>query len=123
MTAMTASTTTAPTRFLDVANQRYAYRRFGGHDASAQPLLCLQHFTGTLENWDPAVTDPLASAREVILFDNAGVGRSSGTVPTTVAGMAMHALAFLSGLAIDTRDVLGFSLGGMVAQQMVLERP
>src|SRR6266567_8432996 len=123
MTAMTASTTTAPTRFLDVANQRYAYRRFGGHDASAQPLLCLQHFTGTLDNWDPAVTDPLASAREVILFDNAGIGRSTGTVPLSVAGMATHALAFLDSLGIERCDALGFSLGGMVAQQMVLDHP
>ncbi len=108
MTAMTASTTTAPTRFLDVANQRYAYRRFGGHDASAQPLLCLQHFTGTLDNWDPAVTDPLASAREVILFDNAGVGRSTGTVPETVAAMATHTFAFLDALGLDRCDVLAF---------------
>ena len=60
------------------------------------PLLFLQHFTGTLDNWDPAVTDPLASGREVILFDNAGVGRSSGTVPETVAGMAQHTFSALS---------------------------
>jgi pimeloyl-ACP methyl ester carboxylesterase len=123
MTSTIDSTTTAPTRFLDVANGRYAYRRFGSHGASALSLLCLQHFTGTLDNWDPAVTDALASAREVILFDNAGVGQSSGTVPPTVAGMAAHALAFLDGLGIDTCDVLGYSLGGMVAQQMVLDRP
>jgi pimeloyl-ACP methyl ester carboxylesterase len=106
-----------------VANQRYAFRRFGGRDASAQPLLCLQHFTGTLDNWDPAVTDPLASAREVILFDNAGVGRSTGTVPETVAAMATHTFAFLDALGLDSCDVLGFSLGGMIAQQMVLDRP
>src|SRR6266516_641430 len=108
MPAMTASTITAPTRFLDVANQRYAYRRFGGHDASAQPLHCLQHFTGTLDNWDPAVTDPLASAREVILFDNAGVGRSTGTVPETGAAMATHTFAFLDALGLDRCDVLAF---------------
>src|SRR6266849_1648168 len=123
---MTTSTATsnisAPTRLLDVANQTYAYRRFG--NASAQPpLLCLQHFTGTLDNWDPAVTDPLASTRDVILFDNAGIGRSTGTVPETVASMASHALAFLDGLGIESCDVLGYSLGGMVAQEMVLDRP
>jgi pimeloyl-ACP methyl ester carboxylesterase len=107
---------------LDVGNQTYAYRRFG--NASVQPpLLCLQHFTGTLDNWDPAVTDPLASTREVILFDNAGIGRSTGTVPETVAGMASHALAFLDGLGIESCDVLGYSLGGMIAQHMALERP
>lgn len=83
----------------------------------------LQHFTGTLDNWDPAVTDPLASGREVILFESAGLGRSSGKVPETVAGMAVHALAFLNGLGLKTCDVLGFSLGGMVAQQMALDRP
>jgi len=120
-TTLTPSNITAPTRFLDLPKQRYAYRRFG--NGSRHPLLCLQHFTGTLDNWDPAVTDALASAREVILFDNAGVGGSTGTVPETVAGMATHALAFLDGLGIETCDVLGFSLGGMVAQQMVLDRP
>ena len=115
------SNQTAPTRFLDVGKERYAYRRFGA--GQAPPLLCLQHFTGTLDNWDPAVTDPLAGEREVILFESAGIGRSSGSVPNTIAGMASHALAFLDGLGIRTCDVLGFSLGGMVAQQMALERP
>ena len=117
----TASNITAPTQFLQTAGETYAYRRFVhglGH-----PLLCLQHFTGTLDNWDPAVTDPLASEREVILFDSAGVGRSTGKVPTTIAEMASHALAFLDGLGLDNCDVLGFSLGGMVAQQMAQERP
>jgi pimeloyl-ACP methyl ester carboxylesterase len=86
-------------------------------------LLFLQHFTGTLDNWDPAVTDPLASGREVILFDNAGVGLSTGEVPDTIAGMAGHATAFLDGLGIKTCDVVGYSLGGMVAFQMVQDRP
>ena len=116
-----ASNITAPTRFLDVGKGKYAYRRFGA--GPGLPLLCLQHFTGTMDNWDPAVTDPLASEREVILFESAGIGRSSGSVPNTIAGMASHALAFLDGLGIGTCDVLGFSLGGMVAQQMALERP
>jgi pimeloyl-ACP methyl ester carboxylesterase len=121
-TSIATSNISAPTRLLDVANQTYAYRRFG-NDSAPLPLLCLQHFTGTLDNWDPAVTDPLASTRDVILFDNAGVGRSTGTVPETVAGMARHALAFLDGLGIESCDVLGYSLGGMVAQQMELDRP
>lgn len=72
--------------------------------------------------WDPAITDPLATGREVILFESTGLGRSSGKVPETVAGMAAHALAFLDGLGLKT-FVLGFSLGGMVAQQMALDRP
>src|ERR1700704_1324392 len=97
-TTATASNISAPTQYLDVGDQRYAYRRFG--NGTGLPLLCLQHFTGTLDNWDPAVTDPLASGREVILFDNAGVGRSTGEVPGTIAGMAEHPMAFLDGLGI-----------------------
>src|SRR6476620_5953491 len=112
----------ARTQFLEVkGGERYAYRRFGS--GPGFPLLLLQHFTGTLDNWDPALTDALAGERELILFDNAGIGRSSGSVPTTVAGMAKHAAAFLDGLAVGTCDVLGFSLGGMVAQHLVLDRP
>jgi pimeloyl-ACP methyl ester carboxylesterase len=117
----TASNTTAPTQILKVNDHSYAYRRFGG--GPGLPLLFLQHFTGTLDNWDPAVTDPLAAGREVILFDNAGLGRSSGEVPPTVAAMARHAMAFLEVLGIETCDVLGYSLGGMVALQMVQDRP
>lgn len=116
-----SSTITAPTQFVQTRSGKYAYRRLSS--GPKLPLLCLQHFTGTLDNWDPAVTDPLVQEREVILFESAGVGRSSGTVPETVAGMAAHALAFLDGLELETCDVLGFSLGGMVAQQMALERP
>jgi pimeloyl-ACP methyl ester carboxylesterase len=117
----TASNTTAPTQLLQVNGQSYAYRRFGNR--LGVPLLCLQHFTGTLDNWDPAVTDPLATGREVILFDNAGVGRSTGEVPETVAATARHAIAFLDGLGLETCDVIGYSLGGMVALQMVQDRP
>ena len=117
----TASNTTAPTQLLKVNDHSYAYRRFGG--GPGLPLLFLQHFTGTLDNWDPAVTDPLAAGREVILFDNAGLGRSSGEVPPTVAAMARHPMAFLEALGIERCDVLGYSLGGMVALQMVQDRP
>jgi pimeloyl-ACP methyl ester carboxylesterase len=117
----TASNTTAPTQFLQVNGQSYAYRQFG--NGSGLPLLCLQHFTGTLDNWDPAVTDPLASGRELILFDNSGVGCSTGDVPETIAGMAGYAMAFLDERGIKTCDVLGYSLGGMVALQMVQDRP
>jgi pimeloyl-ACP methyl ester carboxylesterase len=115
------SNVTAPTQFLQVHNETYAYRRFGG--GTALPLVFLQHFTGTLDNWDPAVTDALASGREVILFDNAGVGRSTGEVPETVQKMAAHALAFLDALGLERVDLLGFSLGGMVAQEIALARP
>jgi pimeloyl-ACP methyl ester carboxylesterase len=94
--SMERSAATAPTQFLQMGNETYAYRRFGS--GPGLPLLFLQHFTGTFDNWDPAVTDPLASGREVILFESAGLGRSTGKVPDTIAGMAKHALAFLDGL-------------------------
>jgi len=116
-----ASTSTAPTQFIRTSLETYAYRRFGG--GAAPPLVFLQHFTGTLDNWDPAVADALAQRREVILFESAGLGRSTGAVPTTIAGMTDHFLAFVDGLGLDRIDLLGFSLGGMVAQQAALERP
>jgi pimeloyl-ACP methyl ester carboxylesterase len=116
-----ASNIAAPTRFIETRLERYAYRRFGG--GSAPPLVFLQHFTGTLDNWDPAVTDALARGREVILFESAGLGRSSGEVPTTIAGMTAHLLAFVEALGLGQVDLLGFSLGGMVAQEAVLASP
>jgi pimeloyl-ACP methyl ester carboxylesterase len=116
-----ASNITAPTQFIETKLEKYAYRRFG--KGAGRPLLCLQHFTGTLDNWDPAVTDPLASGREVILFESAGLGRSTGKVPENMSGMASHALAFADALGLEQVDILGYSLGGMVAQQITLERP
>jgi len=115
-----SSAVTAPTQFIQTRLERYAYRRFG--TGAAPPLLLLQHFTGTLDNWDPAVTDPLAGGREVILFESAGLGRSTGEVPTTIAGMTAHFLAFADALGLTQIDLLGFSLGGMVAQQAALDR-
>ena len=112
---------TAPTQFIQTQKEKYAYRRFG--KKGGVPLLLLQHFIGTLDNWDPALTSSLAAEHDVILFDNAGIGRSTGKVPTTIAEMAAHALAFVNALKIPVCDVLGFSLGGAVAQQMVLARP
>ena len=115
------SAISAPTKFVKTSLETYAYRRFGS--GPGLPLLFLQHFTGTLDNWDPAVTDELAEGRELLLFDNAGIGRSSGTVPQRITGMAKHALAFVDALTLTKCDVLGFSLGGLIAQQMVLDRP
>jgi len=86
------SNITVATQFLQVQNETYAYRRFG--DGTPHPLVFLQHFTGTLDNWDPAVTDALASGRDVILVESAGIGRSTGKVPETVQGMAAHATRF-----------------------------
>jgi pimeloyl-ACP methyl ester carboxylesterase len=116
----TVSNTTAPTQFVTAGDNKYAYRQFGSDPGL--PLLFLQHFTGTLDGWDPAVTDPLAIGRSVILFESAGIGRSNGNVPTTVAGMASHAMRFLDALGLNRVDVLGFSLGGMVAQVIALQR-
>jgi pimeloyl-ACP methyl ester carboxylesterase len=115
------SNITAPTQFIDAPLEKYAYRRFGG--GSGVPLLCLQHFTGTLDNWDPGVTDPLAQGREVILFENAGVGRSTGNVPDSMSAMAAHVASFADALGLKRVDVLGYSLGGMVAQEVALEWP
>jgi len=111
---------TAPTQFIESNLETYAYRRFGG--GAAPPLVFLQHFTGTMDNWDPAVTDPLAQGREVILFESAGLGRSTGEVPPSAPEMAKHVLAFADALGLTQVDLLGFSLGGMVAQEVALSR-
>jgi pimeloyl-ACP methyl ester carboxylesterase len=101
----------------------YAYRRFGHASTDAPPLLLLQHYRGNLDNWDPALVDALARNREVILVDNAGVGGSTGAVPRTFSDMGHDALAFIDALGLTEIDVLGFSIGGYVAQEMVLIRP
>jgi len=121
MLSTAPSNTTAPTQYVTAGDNTYAYRQFGS--GRGHPLLFLQHFTGTLDGWDPAVTDPIAAGRSVILFESAGIGRSSGKVPETVAGMADHALKFLEAIGLTQVDVLGFSLGGMVVQVMALKRP
>src|SRR5215208_2568621 len=115
-----SSATTAPTQFMETRRETYAYRRFGA--GAGPPLVFLQHFTGTLDNWDPSVADQVAGGREVVLFESAGVGRSSGEVPTTIGGMTEHLLAFADALGLTQIDLLGFSLGGMVAQQASLDR-
>ena len=111
----------APTQFVDADGVRFAHRRLG--PARGVPLVLLQHFRGNMDNWDPEVVDGLAANRPVILFDNRGIGRSSGVTPYTVADMASDAIAFLDGLELSSVDILGFSLGGMVAQQMAFDRP
>jgi pimeloyl-ACP methyl ester carboxylesterase len=98
----------------------YAYRDTGG---GAVPLVLLQHFRGNLDNWDPALIDDLASARRVVTFDNAGVGGSTGTTPDTIEQMARDAIAFLVAMEFSQADLLGFSIGSFVAQQIALVRP
>jgi pimeloyl-ACP methyl ester carboxylesterase len=101
----------------------YAYRRWGRSAVDHPPLLFLQHFRGNLDNWDPALIDAIAEEREVVLLDNRGVGRSSGAVPRTVTEMARDAIAFVDALGLRQIDLLGYSLGGMVAQEVALLRP
>jgi pimeloyl-ACP methyl ester carboxylesterase len=112
---------TAETQQIDVGEIRLAYRRFGA--PSGVPLLFLQRFRGTMDNWDPRVVDGLATGRPVILVDNRGIGRSTGETPESVTAMARDVVSFLEVLALTQVDLLGFSLGGMVAQQVLLERP
>ena len=115
---------TAENRTVEAANGvNYAYRRFGNAQTTSPPLVFLQHFRGNLENWDPLLVDAIAGEREVILLDNAGVGLSSGVVPRTVYEMARDAISFLDALDLDEVDLLGYSLGGMVAQEIALLRP
>ncbi len=112
---------TAPNLFVEADGVRYAYRRFGAR--SETPLLFLQHFRGNLDNWDPAVINPLAAHREVILFDNAGVGGSSGVPDSSVSAMSAHLTGFVEALGLDTIDLLGLSTGGFVAQQFTFDHP
>jgi pimeloyl-ACP methyl ester carboxylesterase len=112
---------TAPTHFVEAKGIRFAYRRFG--KSGGVPLVFNMHFTGTMDHWDPAVTDGFAKHREVILFNNAGVSSSSGEVPTTVEEMAANATAFIKALGLTKADVLGFSIGGFVAQEITLQAP
>jgi pimeloyl-ACP methyl ester carboxylesterase len=100
----------APTYHLEVGDIRFAYRRFG--TPTGTPLVFVQHFMGTLENFDPAISDGLAAGREVILFDNAGVGASTGTAPDTVPALAADAARFVSALALGPVDIVGHSMGG-----------
>jgi pimeloyl-ACP methyl ester carboxylesterase len=99
----------------------YVYRSTGSSDAT--PLLALQHFRGNLDNWDPALIDGLAGGRRVITFDNRGVAASSGTTPSTIAQMALDAIEFIDALGLGEVDLLGFSIGSFVAQEIALVRP
>jgi pimeloyl-ACP methyl ester carboxylesterase len=106
----------APTRYVDSGGLRFAYRRLG--PKAGIPLILLQHFTGTMDAWDPAVVNALAARRPVIAFNNAGVGTSSGETPDSVEQQAADAEAFIAALGLKQVDLLGFSLGGFLAQVM-----
>jgi pimeloyl-ACP methyl ester carboxylesterase len=111
----------APNKFISTTGGiDYVYRDVGD---GAVPVVLLQHFRGNLDNWDPALVDALASSRRVVAFDNVGVGMTTGTTPNSVAQMAHDALAFLSAMNLDQVDLLGFSIGSFVAQEIALLRP
>src|SRR3979409_2699752 len=135
---------TAPTQFVEANGIRFAYRRFGkapdfdpelfldgidpqcGAELSAAvvvPRVFNPPFPGTMDHWAPAVIDGLAKDREVILFNNAGVSSSSGEGPTTFEEMGANAIAFIKALGLKKVDVLGFSIGGFVAQEIALQAP
>src|SRR5216683_1005072 len=112
---------TAPTQYVEARGIRFAYRRFGKANGAA--LVFNMHFTGTIDHWDPAVTDGFAKDREVILFNNAGISSTSGEVPTSIEEMAANAIAFIGALGLKQVDAVGFSLGGLIAQEIALAAP
>lgn len=111
----------APNLFIEAADTRFAYRVIGSGEGT--PLVLLQHFVGTMDYWDPAVVNGLAAGRKVIVFDNKGIGASSGKVPDNVEQMSADALAFIRALNYQKVDLLGYSLGGMVAQSLAAQNP
>ena len=112
---------TAPTRFVEAEGIRFAYRRFG--KSGELPLLFLQYFNANMDDWDPSVTNGFALDRDVILFDNAGIGSSGGETPSTVPEMTRHFLTFCRALGLKEIDAVGFSLGGMIVQQLAHNYP
>jgi pimeloyl-ACP methyl ester carboxylesterase len=117
----TVTYATAPTQRVAADNGiEYAYRDLGDRKV---PLVLLQHFRGNLDNWDPALVDALAAERRVVAFDNAGVGATTGTTPNTIEAMAHDAIAFVEAMELQQVDLLGFSIGSFVAQEIALVRP
>ena len=112
---------TAPTQFQDIGGVSLAYRHFGKNGAPA--VVCFQHFTGTMNNFDPIHTNRLAQDRPVILVDYQGVGRSGGKMPDSMPATAADIIAFVKALGLKEIDLFGFSIGGMVAQQLALDAP
>lgn len=112
---------TVATSFVSVGGVKFAYRRFG--KKTGLPMVFTNYLTGTMDNWDPAVIDVLSREREVIIFDNRGVASSEGKTPDSIAAMAKDAAAFIDALGIKKIDLFGFSIGGMVAQQLTVDRP
>jgi pimeloyl-ACP methyl ester carboxylesterase len=112
---------TATTKFIQAGGINFAYRSFG--KSSGTPLVFFQHFSGNMDAWDPAVVNALARDRTVVVFDNTGVGQSDGGTPDNVAQMAEDATQFISALGFKAVDLLGFSLGGFIAQKIAADHP
>ena len=111
----------APARSVTAGGVTYAYRELG--PKGGIPVVFFVHLAGNMDNWDPRIVDPVAAHRHVIAFDNRGVGASTGQVPDSVEAMAEDAYTFIKALGYDTIDVFSFSLGGMVAQALVVKHP
>ena len=120
---MTDTHSTAPTHFIDVDGDRFAYRRWGNASSDSPPLIFFQHFRGGLDHWDPILTDGLAEGREVILYNYRGCASSSGTPRNRIEDTADDAAKVVCALGLSKIDVVGFSLGGMVAQDLTRRHP
>lgn len=118
-----ASTTykDAPAKTIDVGGTQFVYRQVGAD--TGVPVIFLNHLAAVLDNWDPRVVDGIATRHRVITFDNRGIGASKGKTPDSVAAMARDAVAFIRALGFDQVDLLGFSLGGFVAQVIAQDEP
>ena len=121
MNAQISNYADAPTQYIEVDGIRYAYRSLGKQ--TGIPIVCLQHFTGTLDNWDPIMINGFANERPVIAIDNTGIGNSGGATPDTVQEMARDAIKIITALEIKKCDVLGYSLGGFIAQTIAATKP
>ena len=111
-----------PTRTVNAGGVTFAYRELG-QDNPGPPVVCLVHLAAVLDNWDPRVIDGLAARHRVITFDNRGIGSSSGKPSASMEEMARDAITFIRGMGLDQVDLFGFSMGGMIAQEIVLMEP
>ncbi len=111
----------APTRTVSAGGVDFAYRELG--PKTGVPIVFLTHLAAVLDNWDPRVVDGIAAKHRVITFDNRGVGASTGTTPKTIAAMAADAVTFIRALGLTEVDLLGFSMGGMIAQVIAQDEP